>query len=99
MDQSLLGGVPLVALSRYVSALRPQLPAAAFRPAHSRLLWIPVHLGVIAVAAVAIARAWVPWPVVPVLSLAIGASFACLTFLAHEAMHGGVVRDKRARNA
>ncbi len=97
--QDHLGGTPLVPLSQYVGALRPQLSAEAFRPAHSRLAWIPVHLAIIVVAAAAIARAWVPWPIVPLLSLAIGASFACLTFLAHEAMHGGVVRDKRARNA
>jgi fatty acid desaturase len=99
MHQHLLGGTPLVPLSKYVGTLRPQLPAEAFTPAHSRLAWIPVHLAVIVVAAVTIGRGWVPWPVFPVLSLAIGASFACLTFLAHEAMHGGVVRDKRARNA
>jgi fatty acid desaturase len=81
-----------------VKALRPDLPAEAFAPAHTRLAWIPFHLGVIAMAAIAIARAWVPWPIVPVLGVVIGISFSCLTFVAHEAMHGGVVRDKRVRN-
>ncbi|MGH7635787.1 MAG: fatty acid desaturase, partial [Gemmatimonadaceae bacterium] len=37
----------------------------------------------------------VPWPVVPVISLALGACYACMTFVAHEALHGGVVRDKQ----
>jgi fatty acid desaturase len=34
---------------------------------------------------------------VPLVSLVIGASFACLTFVAHEAAHGGIVRGRAAR--
>ena len=92
-----LGDAPLIPLSHYVKALRPELPAEAFTPAHSRLLWIPVHLAIIGMAASAIARGWVPWPVVPLLGVVIGISFSCLTFVAHEAMHGGIVRGKLAR--
>ncbi len=92
-----LGDSPLVPLSQYVKALRPELPPEAFLPVRSRLLWIPVHLAIIALAATAIARGWVPWPVVPVLGVVIGISFSCLTFVAHEAMHGGIVRGKLAR--
>lgn len=98
-DEQYLGGTPLFPQAKYVREIKPALPAAAFKPAHSRVLWIPVHLAVIVTAMLAIARAWVPWPVVPVMSLAIGISFACLTFVAHEAMHGGVVRGKRAKYA
>jgi fatty acid desaturase len=96
-DQQYLGGTPLFPQAMYVREIRPALPPEAFQPAHSRLLLIPVHLAVIATAMMAIAYGWVPWPVVPLLSIVIGVGFACLTFVAHEAMHGGIVRGKRAR--
>jgi fatty acid desaturase len=98
-DEQYLGGTPLFPQATYVHEIKPTLPAAAFKPARSRVLWIPVHLAVIVTAMLAIARGWVPWPVVPVMSLVIGLSFACLTFVAHEAMHGGVVRGKRTKYA
>jgi fatty acid desaturase len=87
----------LVPQSTYVRELRSSLPHDAFEPATSRLLLIPVHLAVVVVATIAIARGWVPWFVVPVVSLAIGVSFACLTFVGHEAVHGGIVRGRTAR--
>ena len=90
---------PLYPMSQYVRELRTSLPQDAFKPAHSRLALIPIHLAVIVVATLAIANGWIPWPVVPLLSLAIGLSFACLTFVAHEALHGGIVRDKAVRHA
>jgi fatty acid desaturase len=96
-DDQALAGTPLFPQATYVRALRPSLPAEAFTPARSRALMIPAHLAVIAAAMTAIASGRMPWPVVPVLSIAIGLSFACLTFVAHEALHGGVVRGKRAR--
>jgi fatty acid desaturase len=58
---------------------------------------VPAYLAVIASAILAIASGWAPWLVWPLLSLTIGASFACLTFIAHEAMHGGIVRGRTAR--
>jgi fatty acid desaturase len=91
------GKVVLVPQSAYVRALRPELPAEAFEPAHSRLVLVPVHVAVIAASIYAIASSWTPWPLVPVLSLVIGVSFACLAFVAHEAMHGGIVRGRLAR--
>jgi fatty acid desaturase len=97
MQLDSLGKSSLVPQSTYVRELRPGLPAEAFEPARSRLVLIPVHLAVIAAAILAIASGWVPWPLVPLLSLVIGVSFACLTFVAHEAMHGGIVRGRAAR--
>ena len=81
--------------SHYAGLLRPELPASAFVPARSRLLRVPLHAAIAVVAIVAIARGWLPWPLVPVASLVIGTSMACLTFVAHEALHGGIVRGKR----
>jgi fatty acid desaturase len=84
-------------IAHYTNALRPSLPDVAFTPARSRLFWLPVHLAVITLATLAIARGWVAWPLVPVLSLVIGCSFAGLTFLGHETLHGAVVRHPLAR--
>ncbi len=83
--------------SAYVHELRPLLGPETFAPAHSRLLWLPLHLALIALGTVAVAAGWLPWPLVPVVSLAIGVSFGGITFLGHEALHGGVVRARWAR--
>jgi fatty acid desaturase len=85
-------------VSFYVRELKPALPATAFEPAHSRLWWLPVHLCVISLGIVSLAAGWVPWPVAGGVSLLIGASFAGLTFLAHETLHGAVVRNRRLRH-
>ena len=83
----------------YARELRPALSADAFAPARSRLFWLPVHTLVIASAITAIATGAVAWPVALLLSLVIGASFAGLTFVAHETLHGGIVRGRRMRHA
>ena len=83
--------------SFYVHHLKPRLPAAVWRAAPLRLLWIPVHVSVIALATVAIAQRWLPWPALPVLSVMIGLAFAGLAFVGHEVMHGGMLRGRRAR--
>lgn len=51
-----------------------------------------MHLAVIAISTVAIACGWLPWLLVPLLSLVIGVSFAGLTFVAHEGVHGAIAR-------
>jgi fatty acid desaturase len=94
MNRTSLAKAFLVPRSTYVRALRPELPAEVFQPATSRLVWIPAHLAVIIVASVAIASGWLPWPAVPLGSLVIGASFAGLTFIAHETLHGAIVRGR-----
>lgn len=93
-----LGDTPVFGRSHYVHAMKPDLPASAFGRATSRLAWIPVHIAVIALAIVAIARGWVHWPLLPVVSLVIGASFAGLTFVGHELLHGAIVGGKRRQN-
>ncbi|HUQ07351.1 MAG TPA: fatty acid desaturase [Kofleriaceae bacterium] len=83
--------------SSYVRALRPLLEPDVFAPARSRLLWLPAHVALIAVGIVAVARGWLPWMAVPAVSLGLGVCFAGITFLAHETMHGGVVRGRATR--
>ncbi|HTL38103.1 MAG TPA: fatty acid desaturase [Kofleriaceae bacterium] len=89
-----LGAVPLYPRSHYARVLSPQLPKEAFEPARSRLLLVPVWLSVIAAAIGAVAFGWVPWFVLPVLSIVIGFSFAGLTFIGHEVLHGGMTHGK-----
>ena len=85
-------------ISAYARELKPVLPPDAFAPATSRLAWLPIHLAVIAMGTVAIARGWLPLYLAPLLSVVIGMSFAGLTFLAHETMHGSVVRQRLLRH-
>lgn len=92
-------GMQLRPISAYARELKSVLPSDAFAPATTRLVWLPIHLAVIALATVAIALGWVPLYVAAVLSLVIGMSFAGLTFLAHETMHGSVVRQRNLRHA
>jgi len=84
-------------VSFYVRALKPDLPTAALEPARSRLLWLPLHLVNIAFWITSLALGWVPLWLAAGVSLLIGASFAGLTFLAHETLHGAVVRGRAAR--
>lgn len=74
--------------------LKKVLPPETFALAPSRLLRIPIHAAFAIVAIVAIAKGWLPWPLVPVASIFIGANFACLTFIAHEALHGAMTKNK-----
>jgi fatty acid desaturase len=82
----------------YAREIRPLLRPGVFAPARSRLLWLPSHLALIGFLLLVLARHWVSWWFAPVLSLIIGASFAGLTFLGHETLHGAVVRSQRSRN-
>jgi fatty acid desaturase len=89
-------------ISFYAREIRGHLPAAAFETVPSRLVWLALHLGVIAVGIVAIARGWggsYRWLLAPFWSLAIGHSFAGCAFVGHETMHGAVVRARRLRYA
>jgi len=97
-DEQFLAASPLYPKAKYVGELRSSLPPDAFEPARSRIALIPAHVAIIVAATLAIARGWLPWPLVPVASIVIGISFGCLTFVAHEALHGGVVRGKRAKH-
>lgn len=83
--------------SSYAAALRPLLRSQVFRPAPLRLLWLPVHYAVIAVGTLAIAHDWLPLALKLVASLVMGASFAGLTFVGHEALHGALVRSRGLR--
>jgi len=48
-------------VQRYAREVRPHLAPEVFRPAPSRLLWLPVHLAVIVAAAAVVVLAGPPW--------------------------------------
>jgi fatty acid desaturase len=83
--------------SSYATALRPGLRSQVFRAVPLRLLWLPIHYAVIALGMVTIHRGWLALPLELLLSLVMGASFAGLTFVAHEALHGAIVRNRLVR--
>jgi fatty acid desaturase len=93
-----LGDVPIYSRSKYVHDLRPAMPPEMFALSRARLALVPLYVALIAVAMVAIARHWVPWPIVPIISVAIGCCFALLTFVGHEALHGGMTANKRLQH-
>jgi fatty acid desaturase len=84
-------------ISAYAREIRPLLTREHFAPARSRLFWLPAHLSLLACGIWLLAGQRLPWFVWPPLSLVMGGSFAGLTFLAHEALHGAVVRGKKLR--
>lgn len=78
------------------SRLRRSLPPEVFLPAKSRLLWVPVHYAVIAAGVLAVtATDWLS--VKLAVSLVLGLSFAGLAFVAHEALHGALTKDRTLR--
>jgi fatty acid desaturase len=85
----------LMTMSAYVRQVRPLLHEAAFAPARSRALWIPVHYAVIGALIWAVSSGHVPGPLWPIASLVIGCCMAGVTFVGHEALHGGVVRGRQ----
>ena len=93
-EQQYLGDIPLYPRSTYVAELRGELPAETSAPARSRLLLSPIYILLTAGLIVLIASGRVPWPVVPLLSILLGIAFACHTFVAHEMLHGGIVKNK-----
>lgn len=80
--------------SVYARALKSALPTDIHAPATSRLWWLPVHLLVIATGITLLAAGWVPLALWWAVSLLIGLGFAGTTFLAHETLHGAVVRGR-----
>ena len=87
--------------STYASEIRPFLSKQEFAPARTRLLWLPVHVSVLVGGFLLLSRLPTVWSWqlagLPLLSLVMGASFAGLTFLGHETLHGAVVRNLALR--
>ncbi len=78
----------------YARELKAELPSDVHEPALSRLWWLPVHGVLIGGGIAALALGWVPLSLAWLASLVIGFAFAGLAFLAHETLHGAIVRGR-----
>lgn len=83
-------------IGEYTRAIRPKLPAGTFEPATSRVLWLPVHIAIIATLAWAMATGRIPGWSWPLASLVIGCCMSGIVFLGHESLHGAVVKGRLA---
>ena len=83
--------------SAYAQEIRPLLSRADFAPARSRLAWLLVHVPVIVGGMWLLSARTPAWFTCLTISLVMGISYAGLTFLGHETLHGAVVRGVRLR--
>ncbi len=91
-----------VSTRQVLAQLRKALPAHVFEPRRARLGWLVLHGAVVLGAVVlglcqALGALHVPGFLPWLLTLPIGASMAGLAFVAHEVLHGAVVRNSRLR--
>jgi len=91
-------GVGAHPMSYYARLVRRDLSGRPFAPATSRLTWLVLHGALAAAGTVVITRGWGGWPVAVLLSVIIGNSFAVMAFVAHEALHGSILRGSFSRH-
>ncbi len=80
----------------YAREIRAALPVDVFAPVRSRLAWLPLHATIVVGATVAVASGVGGWWLAALLVPVIGLSFAGLSMLGHELLHGAVIRGARA---
>ncbi|MBS0265451.1 MAG: acyl-CoA desaturase [Planctomycetes bacterium] len=88
----------LQACVHYAKEIRPDLPAEVFARNPLRLLWLPVHLAVIGCSIAAIVGTGIPIYAKLALSVVIGHSYGVLMYLAHEILHGSVIKNSFWQN-
>jgi fatty acid desaturase len=81
-------------IQHYAREVRRHLPPSVFRPAVGRLAWLPVHLAIVGAAAFVVIAASPPWYAALACAVVAGHSWGCLGFLAHEAMHHALTRNR-----
>ncbi len=79
----------------YATAIRPHLPAEAFRRSPSKIVPAFVHVGI--VLACWVTCRYTPWWSWPLLGIVAGHSMACLAFLAHELSHNSILKRGRLK--
>ncbi len=81
-------------VQHYAREVRPHLPKAVFQKAPGRLLWLPLHLAIILGAASFVILASPPGYLALFAAVVAGHSWGCLGFLAHEAMHHALLKNR-----
>jgi fatty acid desaturase len=84
--------------SHYARELRQAVSPKVFERNPHRLWWLPVHLAVIGSAVWGILGTNIGWGWKASLSIVIGHSYGVLMYLAHEILHGSVVKNARLQN-
>lgn len=85
-------------ISFYVQHLRHLIPAEMWVPNNKRLLWFFSYFAVAVTSLVVIKNINPSLPIKLLLSIMAGLSFGALAFFAHEALHGSVVRNRKAQD-
>src|SRR5258707_8332788 len=88
----------LQACANYAKELRDDLPAESFQRNPARLWWLPAHLALVGGVACTLLTTDIHWGLRLLLSVVIGHSYGCLMYLAHEILHGSVVKSSRLQN-
>src|SRR5262249_45261644 len=94
MDQAAGSRLEQHPLQHYAREVRQHLEPAVFQPAPARLLWLPVHLGLIGTLSSYVALGTPRTSVALLCAIVAGHSWGCLGFLAHEAMHHALTRNR-----
>jgi fatty acid desaturase len=81
-------------MQHYAREVRRHLPAGVFERSTTRLLWLPVHLGIIFGLGTYIVWGTPPATAAILCAIVAGHSWGCLGFLAHEALHHGLTRSR-----
>jgi len=75
----------------YRQQLRKALPPEVFEPDLTSLWWYPVHAAVIGLCWFLLANHFSYW-LAPICAIAVGHSFGCMGFIAHDICHGGAIK-------
>jgi len=81
-------------VQQYAREVRPHLPPAVFEPTPGRLFWLPAHLSLIGALAAFVVVGDPPWYAALAAAVLAGHSWGCLGFLAHEALHHGLTKNR-----
>jgi fatty acid desaturase len=81
----------------YTREIRPALAEDVFRPVPSRIVWLAFLVAVVVASIAAIASGYGGLPLRALLVVVLGFTYAGMAFVAHETLHGAVVRSPRLR--
>lgn len=78
-------------IPNYRRELKKALPASVFAPDFRNLWWFAIHGAIIATGFYVLANHFSIWTA-PLIAIAIGHTFGCMGFLAHDICHGGSIK-------
>ena len=84
-----------ISRTQYVQRFYGELPEEAFLPNQKEVWYFAMNLGLLLTAYLALRSA--PLYLMPIISIVIGHSMACIAFFAHDLSHGSILRHKSLR--